>query len=272
MEEELIRRENMLAKKAREKGVYLFKSRDEIIEVNMVLYSLREDGVIEAYGRNYAPDTRYLVLDANEEGPFSYALVKVVENSMFQVNDEGDLVQGRYYSWKSPSICGLEGIVMFLSIDQIEDILNNHGPWNEKPKYYGLVYSTVKEGLQEIYLQLNILNDYAKKTGIKYEEIFGIVNVPDDASEDSWDVNFYDTIAKNLKGFDKVNLIDVVCHAREHLMLDWDGEPGYLFVEKHVLSEWKEMNKLVNYEWCRKPVKVQKMTPGCLFDEDDSPF
>ena len=262
----------MLAKKAREKGVYLFKSRDEVLEVNMVLCSLCEEGVIEAYGRNYAPDSSYLTVDSKEEGPFSYALVKVVENNMFQVEDEGYLVQGRYYNGKIPTVCGLEGIVVSFSLKQVEFILNNYGPWNEQSKYFGLVYSTEKEGLQEIIFQLNILNDYAEKRGIKYEEIFGMFNVPDDANADSWDVNFYDTIASNLKGFNRIRGIDVVCHARDHLMADWDGEAGYGFIEKHVLSEWKEMNNLVNYERCRKPVEMPKMTPGCLFDEDDCPF
>ena len=272
MEEELIRRENMLAKKACEKGVYLFKSRDEVLEVNMVLYSLCEEGVIEAYGRSYAPNTGYLVIDSKEEGPFSYALVKVVEDNMFQINDKGEIVQGRYYSWKSPSISGLEGIVVTYSLEEVEYILDNYGPWNIQTKYFGLVYSEGKDNLQDIYWQLNLLNDYAVKRGIKYEEIFAMYNVPDYINEDPRDVNFYDTIAKNLKGFEKVGLLDVVCHAKQQLIWDCDGECGYPFIERDVLFEWKRENNLVNYEWCRKPVEMPKMTPGCLFDEADYPF
>lgn len=248
MEEELVKEEKRLAKKARECGVYLIKSRDDVLEYCDVVLLSDEEGIIEIEGRNYYDDTNYLIMDSLEEGPFKYALVKIIEDRVFVVNKGGFLTKGRYYNSKVPSINGLEGVVVNFDLDEVKFILSTYKPMITRPtRYYGLIQSTEKKGINDVLCQLNLLKDYAEKTGIKYEKIFGIYNLPDYENADFLDVNFDITVVPHLQEFREITQTDIVCYATDSLMCDYDGEWEYGFIEKNILSEWAALNNLVDY-------------------------
>lgn len=242
--------EKELYKKARSLGLYIIKSRDDVLVFGYCSVFDIAISVIEVPGRNYYLDTNYLTMDSKQDGPYKYAIIKFIEDTPCSVKDDGTISEDRYYSAKSPSVNGLTCIECKYDLEEIASILEMHKEKiAEDVKYYGYVQSTgTLDNLHDVIEQLHILQDYEKIKGIKFEKILGVYNLPTEEPTIERDAITFDTIRPM---FNEVKESDVVCTVR-NIIYDCDGEFSFGFIKKNILKEWlslkgiRDCNDIVN--------------------------